>query len=497
MLILRSRLLLFVICLMMHHLGHTRIRHIGTGYAWTSPSSIQNNVIAGDTVIIHTGTYTGSFFISNLTGTAAAPILIQGATGETVIFSGGSESFHFSDIAYVNIQNLIFQNQTGNGMNIDDAGTFNTPAHHVIIRNCIFRNINATGNNDLLKLSGLDDFEISDCTFLNGSAGGSGVDMVGCHRGLFQRLRFEQLGSNSIQIKGGTKDITIRRCYFLNGGARALNIGGSTDLEFFRPQNATYEASTIEVYGNVIEGSEASFAFVGAVDCKVYNNTILRPGKWTMRILQETVDPSRFQACGRNTVQNNIFIITTAVSTEVNIGPDTAPNTFIYTNNLWFKQGQSSWSGPVLPVADPAQVLGDPMVNATNYMISSMSPAYQKGKATNPAIADYYGKTYRTPPSIGAVEHEGSLAISPQKEDGQAETGIKLKIYPNPATDVINLFVPEPANYNMIDLNGRIFNRGYLEKGDNKIQVGNYDSGVYYINLNFRYSSRTLKWMKI
>jgi len=497
MLIDNSRIFLFVIFLVTWNINHARLRHIGSGYPWTSPSSIQNNVIAGDTVIIHTGSYTGSFFISDLNGTSMNPIVIQGASGETVIFAGGSESFHFSDISYVIIQNLIFQNQTGNGMNIDDAGTFNTPAHHLTIRNCIFRNINATGNNDLLKLSGVDDFEVSDCTFLNGSAGGSGVDMVGCHRGLFQRLRFEQLGSNSIQIKGGSKDITIRRSYFLNGGARGLNIGGSTDLEFFRPQNANYEASTIEVYGNVIEGSEAPFAFVGAVDCKVFNNTLLRPGKWAMRILQETVDPLRFEACGRNTVQNNIFIITTAVSTEVNIGPDTAPSSFTYSNNLWYKQNQTNWAGPVLPVADPNQVIGDPLLNATNYMITSTSLAYQKGKPTNPVVTDFYGKAYRTPPSIGAVEYEGSLAMGAQTETNNPETAIKIKLYPNPAGEQIIVVTPQACSYQVIDGHGRILRRGLLEKDENKIDISQLDSGVYFLNINLNYSSRSLKWIKL
>ncbi|MDZ4709309.1 MAG: right-handed parallel beta-helix repeat-containing protein [Saprospiraceae bacterium] len=492
-----SRIIVFVLLFISYSLVQARIRHIGAGHPWTSPSSIQNNVVAGDTVIIHAGSYAGAFFISNLAGTPTNPIIIEGASGENVVFSGGSESFHFSDISYVSIQNLIFQNQTGNGMNIDDAGTFNSPSHHIVIRNCTFRNISASGNNDLLKLSGVDDFEVSDCTFLNGASGGSGIDMVGCHRGLFQRLRFEQLGSNSIQIKGGSKDITIRRNYFLNGGARAINIGGSTDLEFFRPQNASYEASTIEVYSNVIEGSEASFAFVGAVDCKVYNNTLLRPGKWAMRILQETVDASRFEACGRNSVQNNIFILTTAVSTEVNIGPDTAPSTFIYSNNLWYKQGQANWQGPMLPVSDPSQVLGDPTVNNTTYMISSTSPAYQKGKSTNPVVVDYYGKNFRTPPSIGAVEFEGSLAISPQSESGKEDVGFKLKLYPNPAIEVIHLVTAESGTYQTVDGTGRVISRGNLESGINTIPVGQMNSGVYYLIVQFKYHSKNLKWIKL
>jgi hypothetical protein len=474
-----------------------RTLHIGSGHAWTSPSSIQGNVVAGDTVLIHAGSYTGTFFITGLNGSAASPILIKAAPGETVTFSGGTESFHFSDIAYVILEDLIIQGQTGNGMNIDDAGSFGTPSHHLIIRNCIFRNINASGNNDLLKLSGVDDFEVRDCDFINGSAGGSGIDMVGCHRGLFQGLQFDQMGSNCIQIKGGSSDLTIRRNLFLNGGARALNIGGSTDLEFFRPQNATFEAARAEVYANVFEGAQTPFAFVGAVDCEVYNNTIFRPTRWALRILQETVDPGRFEACGRNTVQNNIFVITTVVTTEVNIGPDTAPNTFIFANNLWYKEGQSGWAGPVLPVVDPAQVVADPQVNATNYMIGSASPAYQKGKVVSPPVIDYYGKNFKSPPSIGAVEFEGTLALKPQAKERKQGQAVRVKLSPNPAVSHLRVEAPEAAIYGIVDAYGRSRMQGVLQKGENRIGIHHLGAGAYYLIIQFRHYNMSRRWVKI
>jgi Right handed beta helix region/Secretion system C-terminal sorting domain len=480
-------------------LMYARTLHIGTGYPWTSPNAMQGQVVAGDTVIIHAGSYTGTFFITNLTGTVSAPIVIKAAAGETVLFSGGTESFHFSDIAYVELQGIIAQSQSGNGMNIDDAGTFATPSHHILIKDCIFRSINATGNNDLLKLSGVDDFTVQNCIFLNGAGGGSGIDMVGCHRGLFQSNQFTNLGSNSIQIKGGSQDITVRQCRFTNGGLRGINIGGSTDLEFFRPQNATFEASRVQIYANVFEGSEAPFAFVGAVDCKVIHNTILRPGKWAMRILQETVDINRFQPCGRNTVQNNIFIITSAVSTEVNIGPDTAPGTFIYSNNLWYKEGQSNWSGPVLPVADPNMLIGNPGLNNSTFAITNSSIAYQKGKTGTGFNTDYYNKTYRNPPSIGAVEAESPLALKSDEinKSKSEEINNLTKLYPNPAGNIIHIDVPERAVYTIVNVQGNKLKTGSLIKGDNVIYIQDLRSGIYFAHLEFQYSKHIMKWIKV
>ena len=92
--------------------------------------------------------------------------------------------------------------KTINGVNVDDGGNYDTPTHHIVFRYCQWKDMNATGNNDQLKLSGVDYFQIANCSFENGSSGGSMVDMVGCHNGIFRSNTFNNGGSNSIQAKG-------------------------------------------------------------------------------------------------------------------------------------------------------------------------------------------------------------------------------------------------------------------------------------------------------
>ena len=53
---------------------------------------------------------------------------------------------------------------------------------------------------------------------------------------------------------------------------------------------------------------DAPVAFVGAVNSQVVNNTIYRPGRWALRILQETTD-SNFLEVGDNSFRNNIVVI--------------------------------------------------------------------------------------------------------------------------------------------------------------------------------------------
>ena len=146
-----------------------------------------------------------------------------------------------------------------------------------------------------------------------------------------------------MQNKGGSQDIEIRANYMLDAGYRAVNIGGSTGYAYFRPPLSTsqpnFEARDIRVIANVIEGGETPFAFVGAVDSLAANNTIIDPENWLLRILQETVSDGTyaFLPSGNNTVVNNLFYFDRGnLSTYVNIGPNTAPGTFTFSNNLWY-----------------------------------------------------------------------------------------------------------------------------------------------------------------
>ena len=368
-------------------------REVGPGKTYASPALAANAAQAGDTILIYPSTYVGGNFIGNKHGQANAYIYFIGVDTSTVLFQGSSQAFHFSDVSYIHIENITVIGQTGNGINIDDGSSFESPSHHIVIRNCRFLNMNASGNNDLLKMSGVDNFEISQCVFRNGSAGGSGIDMVGCHQGLISRNSFENQGSNCIQAKGGTQYLTISRNKFKNGGQRTLNLGGSTGLAFFRPQDAVFEAADIDVYANIIIGSTAAIAYVGCVRVHVVNNTIINPSNWVARILQETVDINRFLPCGQNTFKNNVVYYGT-ISTHVNVGSNTAPTTFIFSNNLWYKHTNPGSSTPSLPVSENNGIVGQhPQfvnLNTEDFKLMSNSPAIDEG-TTSTFLEDYSG----------------------------------------------------------------------------------------------------------
>jgi hypothetical protein len=231
-------------------------------------------------------------------------------------------------------------------VNIDDGGTAETPAHHVVLHGLRVADVGPDGNHDGIKLSGLVDFRVEDCHVERWGRGGSAVDMVGCQRGVIEGCTFRHApglgGGSGVQAKGATRDVTIRRNRFEHAGSRAVNAGGSTGLEFFRPPLATWkgprwEAKDLRIEGNTFLGGDTPVAFVG-VDGAVFRfNTVHVPGRWAMRILQET-RAEGFVACRGGEVTDNVFVFRSDRWSEggVNVGSGTEPATFRFERNVWW-----------------------------------------------------------------------------------------------------------------------------------------------------------------
>jgi len=295
------------------------------------------NAPSGTIISLAPGTYRGGIHLQNISGVKDKPIVVQAQNPKNPpLFTGGSQALHLADCSYITLRHIQVKGFPTNGINIDDGGSFATPAHHIIVENVTIREIGPTGNHDALKMSGVDQFIVRRCRFEGW--GGSGIDMVGCHHGVIEdctfvgRKGFSQ--SNAVQIKGGSTDIRVQTSLFKNVGQRSINLGGSTGLQFFRPKVGNYEAKNITVAGNRFIGSMAPVAWVTADGGHVHHNTILLPDKWILRILQETRDP-RFKPCHDGLFENNLIIFNTNVSTFVNIGPNTNPQTFTFRRNAW------------------------------------------------------------------------------------------------------------------------------------------------------------------
>jgi hypothetical protein len=319
----------------------------------------------GTKILIASGKYHGGVSHGTLAGKKEKAIVIAAADAEKPpIFEGGGSGLHLSSPRHVELHDLVFDGANGNGLNIDDGGSADTPATGLVLKNVVVRNVGPKGNRDGIKLSGLRDFRIEGCRVERWGESGSAIDMVGCANGVVTKCTFANARgemANGVQTKGGSSNVVISRCRFENAGGRAVNAGGSTGLEYFRPRDATFEAKDITVEDcEFIDGSSA-VAFVGVDGSIVRHNTIYRPRRWAFRILQENTD-ERFVPSRNGKIENNVIVFRSDELREaVNIGGKTSPETFAFAGNTWSCIDRPDTTKRIvrLPAAEKGGAYGD------------------------------------------------------------------------------------------------------------------------------------------
>jgi hypothetical protein len=335
----------------------------------------------GDEVLLMPGRHV-PFSIEGLEGTEQQPIIIRGWKNDFSSYIDAREyGIHLSRPKFVVIQDIRVIGATGNGINIDDGGTNRDDNPNaepwpsgVRIRRVEVLRTGPSGNTDGIKLSGLRGARIED-SLIEGW-GGSAIDMVGCHDVNIDRCTFRGMvdyaQASGVQAKGGSQNIHIAECEFIDAGSRAVNAGGSTGLEYFRPAlkvddlpASRFEALGIQIERCLFIGGECAVAFVGSSRVSVQQCTIIRPRMWAFRILQETTD-ARFAPSQRGLFSRNIIIWDAASLKELfNIGPGTEPSSFMFEDNLWWADGVEAQPELTLPgqQAFPQVVGVDPRLN--------------------------------------------------------------------------------------------------------------------------------------
>lgn len=327
---------------------------------------------AGTTIRIAPGRYPGGFSLRDLHGTPDRPITVTAAVpDDPPVFEGNNTGLHGSAVSYLELSRLVIVGAADNGINIDDGGRLDHPSHHIVLRELTVRDIGPDGNHDGIKLSGVDDFRVIGCAIERWGRRGSGIDMVGCHRGVIEDCRFEhgdEAGSHGVQAKGGSARVLIRGCRFEHAGQRAVNLGGSTGLAYFRPKPEGFEARAITVEDCTFRGSNAAVAFVGADGAIVRHNTIYRPRRWAFRILQETREPG-FVPCRGGVITDNLIVFRAdEMAVPLNIGDATDPASFTMARNAWYCLDAPARSRPALPIPETDGAYGvDPRLGGDDH----------------------------------------------------------------------------------------------------------------------------------
>ena len=343
----------------------------------------------GVTILIEPGTYRGGISAS-IQGARGKPVIIRAADPKNPPrIVGGGSGIHLTDSSYVELHDLVIERATGNGINIDDGGTYATPSHHIRLQNLVVRDLPA-GNHDGIKLSGVHESQVNWC--LVERWGGSGVDMVGCYKVAVSSCTFRDGGDSGVQAKGGSRDISISECLFDDYGQRGVNAGGSTGMQYFRWFGGTptekYEAKDVRIVDNTFVGGMALMAFVGVDGAVAEHNTIVNPGRWAIRILQETREPG-FVPSRRVTFSRNLIVFNSSNWSEggVNIGSGTEPGTFTFKENFWFCRDNPTKSAPKLPTNETGGVYGKDPVLTPDHKVPKGSPAEGYGNRNRKPLA--------------------------------------------------------------------------------------------------------------
>jgi formylglycine-generating enzyme len=360
----------------------------------------------GTRILLSSGHYPGGFYFSDLRGETNHPIVIAAADpANPPVIQGGGTGFHLSRPCFIELHDLVISNMAVNGLNIDDGGSFDRPAHHLVLRGLKVSDVGPGGNHDCMKFSGVHDFRVENCQIERwGTGGGSGIDMVGCHNGVIESNLFrhtDSIGSTGVQAKGGTSRLTVRRNRFENAGGRAVNIGGSTGLQFFRPPlkagEEHCEAKDICVEGNTFIGGGAPVAFVGVDGASVRFNTIYHPKRWAVRILQENGEPG-FVPSRKGEFSDNLVAFNSRDWAEggVNIGPGTAPDTFTFARNWWYCLDDPARSQPKLPVEETGRVCGkDPLFRDVEHGDVRLQPGTPANRVGADALTNLFRSSFQ------------------------------------------------------------------------------------------------------
>lgn len=371
----------------------------------------------GDRILLASGSaYGGGFFRTGLTGVT---ITSQNPLNPAILdasVNGAGTVMQLTTARDVTITNVIFQNWTTNGLNIDDGGNWPTgKSQNITLRDVVVRNVTApAGNNDGIKISGVDNYLFDRVQVTNWGRNGSAIDSVGTHSGVVQNSRFihpTHSGGTALQFKGGSADIQLLSNFVQVWAGRVFGVGGITDTSLFRfpTGESGYEATRIGVGGNISVGGDSSANWIGSDGGDYAYNFINTPNTWIMRLLKENTSPGMTNT--KNGVfRDNVVVYNPTISRISNVGVGTDPATFTIEGNQWYRAGGGPTQSQVqseLPTTEIGGIYGvnpgldpnSPITFSTDWGLWAVNPHLAAGSVTVPDFANYS----RAIPGVGAT----------------------------------------------------------------------------------------------
>ena len=355
----------------------------------------------GTRIVLAPGNYPAGVTLSDLRGTATAPIWIEGpATGDRAALEGNNFGLHLESPQYLVIRNLDMKgNMTGAAFNIDDGVlTDRVTADHVEIAHVRVERAAAA-----FRLTGVDNIRLLDIDI---DAGQRGVQLAGVHHGIVADIRMHAISEHGIKISAGSTDLDVRRNR-IEAAQRALWLGGGTGITEFRPPLGTegnYEAADIRFTNNVIVGGQPVIVCGQCTDSLIASNLIRGDDRTSIvfNLVDEHGVVGGFVASGKLRVLNNVIEAQKTPSTWFGATQEQS-DTCTFSHNLWYDSSKPDVR-PAVPSADPGAIF----MMASGYDDDGRlcsGAAIHAGAPIDEVRGTLDGSTCRPdPPSVGPSE---------------------------------------------------------------------------------------------
>ncbi len=384
---------------------------------WATLQHAADTVVAGDTVIVRPGTYTG--FMLQTSGTEAEPITFSAEPG-TIINARNEntpDGINIENWEGTGIHHVVIEGFTVLGIEragIRVVGLEDGPAHHVIVRNCL------SGNNGVWGLlSGHADYvTVEDCEMYN-SAEQHGIylsnssDNCICRGNILFGNQDCGIHHNGDLSAGG--DGIMSNCLIENniaydngdGGGSAINCDGVQDSIIRNNLLFNNHSSGISLY-QIDAGGPAK-------NNQILNNTIVQDGantRWCLNIQDDSGEGCR--------IFNNILLNFHNFRGAIDINDASLPgfesdynvviSRFVINdgNQLDLGEWRSATGDDMHSVAaNAADVLVNPQgPDLADYMLKAGSPALNAGLEAEATDSDLQGtaRPQGPGPDIGCFE---------------------------------------------------------------------------------------------
>src|SRR5262245_33412967 len=90
----------------------------------------------GDRIRVAAGVYNGGISASGVRGEPKKPVVVCAAESKNPpVIRGGATAIHLSAVAHVELRDLVIEDCTANGINIDDGGKLDSPSRGIVLEN--------------------------------------------------------------------------------------------------------------------------------------------------------------------------------------------------------------------------------------------------------------------------------------------------------------------------------------------------------------------------